>query len=266
MTEHERNSSDTGVAGLFADRLSGLTGPDTLDRLWKADRLVVIGCGFIVLVLMVASFSGVMGGASLWIAVLAMVLIFGLMVFVYWRGERLRPIEDRIRDRGVAARLANGHWWQIVPDTSHSGLAYLSIRLSAIPGEHSIYGVALDREGKTTARFSSDTVAVGTTCPIRFHYVWRGAVLTPDTADIHSGVGWMRFDSHGSDDLPTEGEGMYTAGDPREMGFGPPRVVELIRFSAREAERIEQEPHCLPELAREAYERFRIRAGGVMTP
>jgi hypothetical protein len=243
-------AKDEDPAGVVGQLLTH----ENLALLRKGDRLVILAAGLVV----VAALGGIAvlrenAPLATVLAVSSMLIVAGLVALVQWRALSFGDLESEIADQSAAAQAVNGDWWQVVRDDDHPGLTYVAIRIAPVAERHAMHGITFDSEGRRVARWSTDAVAIRSSTPVELYYVWRGTAYLQDGSQLVSGLGRFRFDSVGREERPLDGEGAFTRGSTVEMQFGPARGVELTRLSAAEAQRLQADPSCLAQLAREAY-------------
>ncbi len=253
MSSDENDSS--GLVGQIVNARN-------LALLRKGDRFVVMASALIV----VAALGAIAAlrdhpVVAIVLALTSMVIVAGLVVLVQWRAVSMADLEADLLTQAAAARAVNGDWWQTVPAADHPGLTYLSISISEVAERHAMQGITFDEHGNRRARWSSDVVAVRTSTPVELYYIWRGTHFGSEIARIVSGLGRFRFDSVGREKRPLEGEGAFTRGTTDELRFDDPRAVELFRLTEDESQRLADDPSSLPELAKEAFARFKLRRG-----
>ncbi|MGF1563163.1 MAG: hypothetical protein ACFB3T_13395 [Geminicoccaceae bacterium] len=243
--------------------ISKATSPSVLSLLFKQDRLIVISLSTITIIILIAAMYPIASKADhyenfLKLCFLSIIIIFFMILFVIRAGKNSAPIEVELESRAKAASSVNGFWWQTVRSQSHSGLTFIYINLSHIPGRHSILGISFDNRGQTDSRFFSRVVAISAEDPIELYFVYRGATYRdlPDGARIVTGIGRMRFDRFGNDKRASEAESEFTDGDPREFTFGKTMLSEMVRFDEDEESRMLTDPKCIRKLATEAYKKF----------
>lgn len=235
---------------------------ENLALLKQGDRFVILAAGLVVM----AALGAVVAlrdspVATAILVILAMLIVLALVALVQFRASSLQNVETALHRQSAAAMAVNGNWWQLVYAKDHPGLSYLCISISEIAERHAIDGITYDFTGRRLARWSSDTVAVKTSTPLELYYIWRGTILVAQDTKVISGIGRFRFDSVGHENDPQQGEGAFTRGSTTELNFGSPRSVEIIRFTAEESRRLEDDPSVLDELAKAAFERFQLEKG-----
>lgn len=247
------------VEGNRRGLLGAVLNAENLALLTKRDRFLIMAAGLIVVAALGAvtvlreqpAFAAALAATS-------MVIVAALVGLVQWRAIAMGGLEADLAVQNAAARAINGHWWQIVHTSDHPGLSYVSIALSDVAERHAIAGVAFDEHGRRRARWSSDAVALRTTTPVEVYYVWRGSHVGEQEATILSGIGRFRFDSVGREAKPMEAEGAFTRGTTSELEFTTSRLVELVRFTDDESERLADDYSVLPELAEQAFKRLKL--------
>lgn len=197
-------------------------------------------------------------GAQTTLALVAIVIVAGLIALVQWRSISMSQEEADLLSQANAAASINGEWWQLVYSKEHPGLSYVSIAISNIAERHAMQGISVNSLGQRKARWSSDAIAIKTTTPVELYYVWRGTILKNYDATILSGFGRFRFDSVGREDRPMEAEGAFTLGSTTLLHFEDPCAVELIRFTEAESRKLAQDSSALSELAIDAFKRFEL--------